>query len=412
MRELARNPDVAKQLMEKLAKQGANGEQLPGNTSPSTDGNNLTFPRGASTSTSDGPGGLSSGGASVQELIREMSQSGLPPLEEIADLMPKVGNGNRAVSGPLAEQLKSMVDRDLSKKLDSNGITRTIRGLVNEAKKAPPPKSMDSPGVSSENSLSSNVEKSVLSTLDGLSKSLLGRNDDKAKEKASSSASSTTPSNNTRTTEGSTARSNKSTVNGLDSNIANATAGNSVASAVEKKEPGFLKSTSKAIDSFFTSGSDGGTSPASSSSDSRSSSTLSGELPGLGGLFWISLFAIVGLVVLLYLLRKRIPGINSKHLGFPLPASAPDNVRTHADVIQAFHALAFRSPGQAESWWTHRRAAAELSPPDSTLQSAWDRLAKLYEEARYQHDRQELSPEKAQAAQQALQTLAQAPSHG
>ncbi len=417
--ELARDPDAAKQLIEKLT------EKNQGPTSRSTD----DTARSATSSTSNVPSSTtppsnnrlpnlgSRGDTSVQDLIRNMSPADLPPLEEIAQLMPKSGGGNGGLSAPLAEKLKSMVDRDLSKQLDSNGITRTLRGLFNEARKAPPPQSSSTgSGAPTDKSLSSSVEKSVLSTLDGLGKSLLGKSDDKAKEQLASksnSASGNSASSNAGSNRAGNLRSNSAS-NRSGSPTTASSLGNSVASASEKKEPGFLKSASTALDRWVTRGRnkpDASTRSSSSPINSGTGVSLPSELPGLGWLLWVALFAVAGLATALYLLRKKIPGIKSANMGFPLPASALENIRTHADVIQAFHALAFRSPGQAESWWTHRRAAVELSPPDTTLQSAWERLAKLYEEARYHQDRQELSPEKAMAARQALQTLSQAPSH-
>ncbi|MCH2203484.1 MAG: hypothetical protein MK102_16075 [Fuerstiella sp.] len=85
-----------------------------------------------------------------------------------------------------------------------------------------------------------------------------------------------------------------------------------------------------------------------------------------------------------------------------LAAIRPDNIRTRADVIHAFHQLTHcQSPDSAE-WWNHLQAAASLSQTIPKRQQSLQQLTYLYEEARYKRDTHTFDQTLIQQARTAL----------
>lgn len=413
LRSLAeQNPELAKQVFRSLANRRSSGSQ---NSSAAPQPG---IPRGPDSTPGLDAGSLQellggNGDSSMQDLLRQMASnpSRLPPIEDLAGMAGAAKDAAGGYAQPLSQQLKSMVDGDLARKVERTGLGRTLSGLLKEARRAPAPKTGPSSatGASTESenqSLSSSLEKSVLTTLDGFGKSLLGKTD-KKKELASASGNRAAAINKKNGSSGSQPR----------------TAGkaNDSSQPAEKSKPSFFKSAaksaSKAIDGFVSRDNQSqSTQP--SQKDPRPSSTANADGPGMGSLpdatgFGGLVWAVLGLAalaaVLWFAFRSRLTTLLADNSQLPFPAEALRRIRTHADVIAAFHAIAYRASGQTQPWWTHRRAVDELAKPDSTVRTAWERLAGLYEESRYMQGKQALSPEQAERAEQAIRTLAQAP---
>ena len=124
----------------------------------------------------------------------------------------------------------------------------------------------------------------------------------------------------------------------------------------------------------------------------------------LGSLFFVAcvLIGVGGLVA--YLMRKPLMKLVTDATGVTRGHSAlqPNEIRSRADVIAAFHDLAL-SPRQAvESWWTHQAAAQKLAAESPHSKQAVNTLAEIYEQARYLPDDVELPADKIQSARTAL----------
>lgn len=142
-----------------------------------------------------------------------------------------------------------------------------------------------------------------------------------------------------------------------------------------------------------------------SNSTTGGDSTRSTDTPlAIGSLFFVAcvLIAVGGLVA--YLMRKPLMKLVSDVTGVTRSHSAlqPNEIRSRADVIAAFHDLAL-SPRQAvESWWTHQAAAQKMAAESPQSKLAVNTLAEIYEQARYLPDDVELPADKIQSARTAL----------
>jgi len=163
-----------------------------------------------------------------------------------------------------------------------------------------------------------------------------------------------------------------------------------------------------AASGFFSDLSQAPQAPAASSSSNSAAdggSALSTDGPfDFGSLFFVAcvLIGVGGLVA--YLMRKPLMKLVTDATGVTRGHSAlqPNEIRSRADVIAAFHDLAL-SPRQAvESWWTHQAAAQKLAAESPQSKQAVNTLAEIYEQARYLPDDVELPADKIQSARTAL----------
>lgn len=81
----------------------------------------------------------------------------------------------------------------------------------------------------------------------------------------------------------------------------------------------------------------------------------------------------------------------------------PSSVRTREDVVQAFHAIASRTPQVASSSWTHREAAEALIQAKPANEFDVEVLADVYEHARYQPKEAEFGDEQIVKARRAVE---------
>ena len=85
----------------------------------------------------------------------------------------------------------------------------------------------------------------------------------------------------------------------------------------------------------------------------------------------------------------------------PIPAM-PNDLHDRADVVRAFHTLAARSPAVLNDWWTHERAATALAQATPAAGLAVERLAQLYEQARYLPSEIRLTDQQLESARRAV----------
>jgi DNA-binding FrmR family transcriptional regulator len=112
----------------------------------------------------------------------------------------------------------------------------------------------------------------------------------------------------------------------------------------------------------------------------------SGSAWGFAGDGWSYLAAVVGVIVLIVAVARASglrpgPAAAARARLGPWPV-APDRITSREDVIAAFEYLAVWKFGPAAAAWNHRTVADRLAAePDA--RPAADRLADLYEKARY-----------------------------
>ncbi len=142
-----------------------------------------------------------------------------------------------------------------------------------------------------------------------------------------------------------------------------------------------------------------------SSNSGAGGSALSTDAPfAIGSFFFVAcvLMGVVGLVA--YLMRKPLMKLVTDATGVTTGHSAlqPNEIRSRADVIAAFHDLALNPRQAVESWWTHQAAAQKLAAESPHSKQAVNTLAEIYEQARYLPDDVELPADKIQSARTAL----------
>lgn len=81
---------------------------------------------------------------------------------------------------------------------------------------------------------------------------------------------------------------------------------------------------------------------------------------------------------------------------------APDKIQNRADVIRAFHQLAYRIAAPVEEWWTHRNIMRQACRNSPSVKSPIQVAVEIYELARYQPSSVELSGEQLDTVRKAL----------
>lgn len=84
---------------------------------------------------------------------------------------------------------------------------------------------------------------------------------------------------------------------------------------------------------------------------------------------------------------------------------AATNITTRSELVQAFHRMIGTSGTSFEDWWTHRRAAIEISKVNSSATSDLEFLSELYEIARYGPTDYQFTDEQFQQARRALEQV-------
>ena len=140
-----------------------------------------------------------------------------------------------------------------------------------------------------------------------------------------------------------------------------------------------------------------------------SSSTPSGipAAPSPGSLLPLLLMAAAVVAAFLLVRRYSSPGAalaTGSMPGVPMPT----DIRSRQDVVDAFHAIAARSPHVGGSWWTHLRVARVLQRRNPANKAAVAVLTEIYETARYLPSDTPLPPAQIEAARQAVRQCSDA----
>ena len=115
--------------------------------------------------------------------------------------------------------------------------------------------------------------------------------------------------------------------------------------------------------------------------------------------------AVVGVLIAIvwFLLKGKGSGTGSDVL---LTGTAtvkmPTGINSRQDVIDAFHAIAIKSPAVKGNWWTHSRAAKAIRALMPTKADDLTNLTRVYETARYLPPDAELTEEQLQVARSAI----------
>ncbi len=119
---------------------------------------------------------------------------------------------------------------------------------------------------------------------------------------------------------------------------------------------------------------------------------------------FLPLLIAVGVIGLLWVLLRTVnaPQPATVAIG-AIEAEMPLAVNSRQDVIDAFHAIAARSPAVRGNWWTHSRVGRALRKLMPARDDAVSRLTDVYETARYLPPDQELTQEQLQVAREAVQ---------
>lgn len=143
-----------------------------------------------------------------------------------------------------------------------------------------------------------------------------------------------------------------------------------------------------------------------SAGENSSGGSLASSLDGVSvGDFWavgFVLFVIAALVILILAGRFfKKDGAIERAVARAHRLTAVSMIRSRADIVAAFHALALHPQRDTQEWWTHQRAAKEMSQESPNREEPAGQLAGLYEYARYLPDDAELTPEQIESAQAA-----------
>ncbi len=124
---------------------------------------------------------------------------------------------------------------------------------------------------------------------------------------------------------------------------------------------------------------------------------------------WLLLFlaaTIVGLVALWMYRRQSVQATQlavhsvSQHGDY---IKQPELILNRADVVRAFHQLAYRIAHPLETWSTHRRIVNQVSRTSPEMHSPVRVISEVYEQARYLPSDMELSEDQLASVRKAIQ---------
>lgn len=119
---------------------------------------------------------------------------------------------------------------------------------------------------------------------------------------------------------------------------------------------------------------------------------------------WITLAVVVGLLILLWRLRRQFTAesIVRKAEARWVQEALKVGLKTRADVVRAYHDLVLHRPRPAADWWTHRYVARHLPEVCPTRLAAIQELSNVYEAARYLPPEHPLDSAELERVQNAL----------
>jgi hypothetical protein len=131
----------------------------------------------------------------------------------------------------------------------------------------------------------------------------------------------------------------------------------------------------------------------------------------MGSLFTVLMVIggiIVGAFLIWKLLVQPMQARKEKPAGWAVGAWPvdPSRIRTREELIKAFDHLALLNGGRPARHWHHREVANHLGEPDEVRRVTADRLAEVYQQARYAPPQEPLPDVQIDLARKDLVTLA------
>jgi hypothetical protein len=176
-----------------------------------------------------------------------------------------------------------------------------------------------------------------------------------------------------------------------------ATPGNAIFTSDTSGKPPASANASKPADNFLSTFTKP---PAPSSPTASGTDGESGRMSGLSVPLELLVAAVILTGVGLYFFFAGRPE-KDREQTLALETAPGMQIRGRGDVIRAFHLLTTRSLNESHNWWTHRQAASTLGAQQPNWQLAIDHLADIYEHARYLPKDAMLTAEQLRAAQRA-----------
>jgi hypothetical protein len=131
---------------------------------------------------------------------------------------------------------------------------------------------------------------------------------------------------------------------------------------------------------------------------------------GAPSAFWLLALVLVVALFGFFIVWVRWQGpVTQAKVAMPYGGSdllvSTTSIRTRADVVRAFHQLAFRIAHPIESWWTPHRVASRVDSRSPDVRSALHVAVDVYEQSRYLPDNEELTEEQLVHVREAIHTL-------
>ena len=125
-----------------------------------------------------------------------------------------------------------------------------------------------------------------------------------------------------------------------------------------------------------------------------------------GWLILATVAIIVGVVAVILYCRQPKEFKREVHAGAMAHGDylkQPDLIRSKADVIRAFHQLAYRIAHPLETWSTHRTITSQVGRTTPDIRTPLNVIADVYEQARYLPNDSALSQEQLDSVRRAIQ---------
>lgn len=322
---------------------------------------------------------------SVSDFLKKFKDVAADDLPPPATLQPdtqpeadtQTDSGNQPSAPPQESDQAQSADlqkslQDAKRDLARNGLQQTLKNIVREAqaKAKEASKRQAAGGGSSDAAGDAGLRDSLLRSLSGMSEKIVEiAKDAKFKQPSPSSRGQD------RTTR--TGRQNQSNDSG---------SGTSTIGQLKKSAGNFISGLAATPPT------------AAAQSPAGGGSNAGGSVAG--GSTWLILVVLAVFAVVfgvsMGVLRSKLPQHQS---GRQVSVS---EIRSKADVIAAFHQMAFQPPRTTEPWWTHQKVVDDLTTQPPVASTPARELGELYEQARYLPDEADFTPQQIQTAREAL----------
>ncbi|APZ94284.1 hypothetical protein Fuma_03910 [Fuerstiella marisgermanici] len=322
---------------------------------------------------------------SVSDFLKKFKDVAADDLPPPATLQPdtqpeadtQTDSGNRPGAPPRESDQAQSADlqkslQDAKRDLARNGLQQTLKNIVREAqaKAKEASKRQAAGGGASDAAGDAGLRDSLLRSLSGMSEKIVEiAKDAKFKQPSPSSRGQDRTTRTGRQNQSNDSGSGTSTIGQLKKSAGNFISGLAATPPTAAAQP-----------------------PAGGGSNAGGSVA--------GGSTWLILVVLAVFAVVfgisMGVLRSKLPQHQS---GRQVSVS---EIRSKADVIAAFHQMAFQPPRTTEPWWTHQKVVDDLTTQPPVASTPARELGELYEQARYLPDEADFTPQQIQTAREAL----------